>query len=229
MAACLVLAACGSPTATTPVTTDVPIPTAAATATPTPAPTATAVATATPAATELATATPVPAATATPAASAAADRGAGCSGTQQFKDLFAAAAADLSFDVYCAVLPGDYWVHAGNYTPPGGGVLDVDYRNGRGFEIELTEGYFCSSEDCVPPTNPDARILFGDLGADLYVFEEPVADPALVGPATVSVPITRNIAWVDMGHGLVYAMAGIGMSKGTFANLAQAVIKVPKA
>lgn len=232
LAACLILAACGSPTPT-PVPTSGPTPSpaaadtpAAATATPTAAP----VATATPAstATELATATPSAAATATPAASAAADRGAGCSGTQQFKSLFADAAADLRFDVYCAVLPDDYWVQAGEYTLPEGGVLDILYKNGRGFEIELIEGYFCSSwAECLPPTNPDARIWFSDLGADLFVVEGVMTDEAVPGVAVV--PMSINVAWVDMGHGLVYAMAGIGMSKQTFANLAKAVIKVPKA
>jgi hypothetical protein len=181
------------------------------------------VATATPATTpaEVASPTPLPEATTTPSSQGSpASPAAACTGTPQFTDLFAEAAAKEPFDVYCAVLPADYWIQDGNYVLSDGGIVTIHYTNPSGFQLSLEEGNLCASgpSSCAMSVPSSGRIWFGDLGADLYATTMAVAGDAA--------PQTTYLAFVYAGPGRVYGLTGSGMGKETFANLSAAIVKV---
>jgi hypothetical protein len=225
--AAIVLGACGSSTPTNPpastpaptlaeLATASPGPTLAPTGSPSVAHTATPTATATETATPGRTETPAPASSPTLVGSV-------CTATSKFQSLFSDAANDLSFDVYCPILPSDWWVQNAEYTLPNGGMLDIVYTNARGFNLEIIEGYPCGlSVDC-SVMNPavqmthDGRIWLSDLGADLYSGVDKVAGGRMM-----------YCAWSAQNTHLLYDMLGEGMSEKTFENLAKVVAKVPK-
>jgi hypothetical protein len=168
--------------------------------------------------------------TATPTAAPAAGRTAvipaslanKCSATTQFKNLFGEAAQREPFDVYCAVLPSDYWVENAIYQLPDGGFVDASYTNPRGFAVMFEEGNLCPEgiHYCEFGSAPVGRIWLGDMGADLYAHRIRVA---LVGPTT-----NIYMAFAYVGPGKVYGFLGVGMSQATFVKLAAAVVKVPR-
>ncbi len=230
VAACLVLAACsGSTKSPTPVPTQGPIVTPAVIApveTPTPEPTelATPTPTPTPTAAPTETAAPTPDPTAAPSPSAAPDaasRAQACSGTAQFKNLFAEAASRLPFAVYCAVVPSDYWIQSGSWESPDGGFVETDYRNGRDFLLVLEQGNLCPTGDCEIGLKDQGRIWLGDMGADLFALS--MTPNIVVAPSP-----TLYLALARPSRGHDYALIGMGMSKGTFIKLAAAVVKVPR-
>ena len=193
-----------------------------AAASPTATPTDTPTASGSPSSTDASTATPTP--EASPALTAAASTGAAssattCTGTTQFTDLFAEAASQEPFDVYCAVLPPDYWIHDGNYSLPDGGNVRVEYENARGFHLVLEEGNLCPAgpTGCESAVASSGPIWLGDLRADLYDTTRSVGDAD---------PTEVYLALVYAGTGRVYGLTGYGMSAGTFVNLAAAVVKV---
>jgi hypothetical protein len=199
------LAGCTGSTATTPPTA---APTAApteATAAPTLAPTAapTPVVTPAPTATPAPTDTPAPASpTAAPTSPAAA-----CTGNAANKEFIAEAAAKLSFDVYCAVLPSTWWVQSGEYTLPNGGTLELSYKNSAGATMIINEGNWCG-ECAIAADHHYGAAAFDGIGGDFW---------SLVDTWIMVVPsITHPI----------YMLRGRGMSKATFMAWAAAFKKV---
>jgi hypothetical protein len=142
-----------------------------------------------------------------------------CTGTSQFTDLFAEAAAQEPFDVYCAVLPDEYWIKSGSYTLPNGGNVTIEYVNARGFKLALEEGNVCPDglSACGVNGAPSGTIRLGDLTADLYATAMPV-DSA----GTIEV----YMAFAQAGAGRMYGLTGYGMSQATFVELAATLVKV---
>ena len=140
-------------------------------------------------------------------------RAAACSGNDTNKDFFAAAAHDLPFDVYCAVLPSSWHVQSGNYTRPNGGLLQVRYQNSAGAVLVLTEGNTCPSPAPCPEVGfPAGATSFGGLAGTLY--STPPSDYGIyVGPAGRETDI----------------LAGSGVSKSSFVTWAAGLRKVPRA
>jgi hypothetical protein len=178
--------------------------------TPEPTPTAAAPAAAAPTvppATPSAEITPTPEPTAAPTSP-----GAACAGNDKNKAFFVAAAHDLPFDVYCAVLPSSWWVQGGNYTVPNGGFLQVRYQNSAGAVLVLTEGNTCPSPAPCPemglPVGPGS---FGGLAGTLYSMS-PSDYAVYVGPAGRETDI----------------LVGSGVSKSTFVAWAATLHKVPR-
>ncbi len=193
------LAGCTSAGATpTPVPTPAPpTPTATPEETPTPAPTATPEVTPTPSP----TATPAP--TASPTSPAAA-----CTGTADNKTFFAAAAHDLHFDVYCAVLPKGWWVQEGSYK---GSFLQITYKKTGGATLTIWEGAWCPpTYVCAGPGGVVGPASFDGLSGTLYFNGSTY---------TLRVGTPANPA---------YQMFGFGMTQAQFVALAAAVKKVPK-
>jgi hypothetical protein len=229
LALALALAGCTSGAAT-PVTvvTAVPTPVApaatptpvATVATPTPVATATLVVTATPATDATPTAkaspapvtvSPTPAPTATPAASPISAASA-CSGTTpDLKAFFVEAASKLSFDVYCAVLPSDWWLQSASYVLPNGGYLEAEYKNSAGADFEIREGGWCPPDKvCIAAGETIGPASFDGLIGTLYLNNTTY---------TIRVGTYANPA---------YLMVGYGMSQSHFAAWAAALVKVPK-
>jgi hypothetical protein len=194
LAVAAVLAGCTSTEATPIVIVLTPSPAAS-----TPAPTPTPEATLSPTP-EL---TPTPTPTPTPTSAAAT-----CTGNEAHQAFFVHAAADLPFDVYCAVLPSSWWLDNASYDGP---FLEVAYKNGAGAGIWLFEGGWCPPGTlCAGPGAPIGSASFDGLGGTLYNSGSYF---------TVEVGTLANPA---------YLMGGGGMSQAQFKAWAAAVVKVPK-
>jgi hypothetical protein len=180
LAACLSLAGCAS---SAPTPADVVL---------TPTPTATAAATPTP--TVVATATLPPAPTAAPTL-VPTSRAEFCTGNATDRDFFAAAAADLPFDVYCAILPSSWWIVNHQYTLLNGGLLQVEYRGSAGQQISIYEGNVCPA-GCAPEGDGLGPGSFDGLTGNLY-YLAPTYKLA-VGPAGHPLYYTRgNVSGTD--------------------------------
>jgi hypothetical protein len=159
--------------------------------------------------TATAAATPTAAGSAEPTFSAAAGK---CTGTAEHKAFFDEGAAALSFDVYCAALPSDWWLEGGNWAQPNGGLLTATYQNVKGWTISLGEGNFCPGlPDCWHSTSNLGTASFGSLSGSLK----------LVSAGTYGV-------YVDAGTTHGYQILGKGMTQAQFVSWAAALVKVPK-
>lgn len=151
VALALLVAACGSTESPTPApsagsptpgSTNAPGPTGGPTEQPTGG------------ATEPPTGSPSGAPTDTPAPSAgSADA---CSGNDENRAFYEAVAGDVTWDVYCAVLPAGWFVDSGSFRLAGGGKLEISYKGPGGQRIEMRQGAYCAGVDNCIPTGPDA-------------------------------------------------------------------------
>jgi hypothetical protein len=184
LAACLSLAGCAS-SAPTPVDV-VFMPTA------TPVSTAAATAAATPTVVATATLPSAPTAAPTPGPTSRAEF---CTGNATDRDFFAAAAADLPFDVYCAILPSSWWVVNHQYTTLNGGLLQIEYRGSAGQQISIYEGNVCPAA-CAPEGNGLGPGSFDGLTGNLYYLAPTYK--LVVGPAGHPLYYTRgNVSGTD--------------------------------
>jgi hypothetical protein len=155
-----------------------------------------------------------PAETASPPAaeaSAPASSGLGpataCSGTDRNREFFEAAAAAVTWTVYCAVLPTGWFVESGRYRGSGGGWVEIAYKGPGGARLELQEGAFCADADgCVPPGTDSGEASFGNRPGTLV---------ALDGGGWAVV--------VDRGKTLSWLAVGMGINEATFRRLAGAL------
>ena len=117
-------------------------------------------------ATEPPTGSPSGAPTDTPAPSAGgADA---CSGSDENRAFYEAVAGDVTWDVYCAVLPAGWFVDAGSFRLAGGGKLEISYKGPGGQRIEMRQGTYCAGVDDCIPTGPDAgSASYGDRSGRL--------------------------------------------------------------
>ena len=117
-------------------------------------------------ATEPPTGSPSGAPTDTPAPSAgSADA---CSGNDENRAFYEAVAGDVTWDVYCAVLPAGWFVDAGSFRLAGGGKLEISYKGPGGQRIEMRQGTYCAGVEGCIPTGPDAgSASYGDRPARL--------------------------------------------------------------
>jgi hypothetical protein len=228
----IVVAGCGSSSVATPAPTSGrtqgPATSAAPDASLPPDATAEPAPTEVPASTEAPVASVGPGATTAPEASAApgspgpdtsasaAPGPAGCSGSAENRDFFAAAAESVSWDVYCAVLGEGWFVDAGAYRLADGGRLDVTYRGPAGERIELQEGAYCTSgaSACSPRDHEIGPAAFGDRTGTL----------ATLGPSESD----GFAIYVDPGAAPSWAITGSGMDQATFVSLAAALLRVSR-
>jgi hypothetical protein len=170
----------------------------------TPGPAATATA---PIAQATAAPTPPPTAAPTPVPTAAAtSRAAMCSGTDANRAFFESAAVDLSFDVYCAVVPSSWWIQAGKYE---NGRLEVQYKNGSGAMLVAAEGNVCAIP-CAVMAPIVGSASFGDRSGQVY--QTSLGFLLIVGPN---------------GH-QTYDLLGTGLTQAQFSAFAAALRKVPR-
>jgi hypothetical protein len=195
-------------------------PTATSTPTPAATPTATPSSTAAPSAVEIPTAVPEATATAAPSATAAASAApssvAGlCSGTADQQAFFAAAAAKLPMDVYCAVIPAGWWLASANYQQPNGGLLVAGYKNNAGATVEISEGNFCTT------TPSTCWAVVTTIGTGKF---GPLSGTLVTASAT---PVYGIYVGANTTHS--YVITGQGMTQAKFVAIAAAIVKVPKA
>jgi hypothetical protein len=141
------------------------------------APTATPVTTASPR-----TTTPVPTdivATSTPAVSPSelpSDVPAGaaaCTGKDDNKAFFGSVAAQMKWDVYCAVLPAGWFLSYAHYELGAGGQLSATYKGPGGAHLQLLEGNYCTDPTvpCQPKVSELGPTLYGDRTGTLVTLD----------------------------------------------------------
>jgi hypothetical protein len=165
--------ACGGTPTPSPVTTGSPSPSAASSAPSTQAPSADAAGgggaptpsvgpdgSASPQASE----TPLPTVSPSPRPGSAN----ACSGTAKNRNFYAALAASVAWDVYCAVLPPGWFVDSGSYRLSNGGQLSITYRGPAGARLVVREGSYCAGvPNCIPSGTDAGSARFGERDARL--------------------------------------------------------------
>lgn len=142
-------------------------------------------------------ATPSPSSIAEPSPSGSAGTGAAaaCSGSDENRQFFEAAATTLNWTVYCAVLPAGWFVDSGEYRRAGGGRLEIAYRGPGGARLELREGAFCADgSGCVPSGTDSGDAAFGDKTGSLLATDD--------GGWAVVVDRGAALSWLAVGTGL---------------------------
>jgi hypothetical protein len=136
-----------------------------------------------------------------------------CSGDSETKAFFAEAAAMMSFDVYCAVLPPGWAVDLASRKLSATSV-EVIYRNGSTQQINLDEGAFCTTGvvACSQGMSDLGVVPFGDTKGELV---QTNASPSYA-------------VYVQPGTAKAYMMYGSGVTRAQFVAWAAAVVKVPK-
>ena len=141
---------------------------------------------------------------------------ASCAGSAENRDFFAAAAEAFTWDVYCAVLPGDWFLDSGSYRLADGGTLVVTYKGPGGARIELQEGAFCTTggSACSPRDHDLGTAPFGDRPGELVSMGPAVSDGFAI--------------YVDPGAAPSWAITGTGMDRAAFEAIAAALHRVPR-
>lgn len=130
-----------------------------------------------------------------PSASAGSGAAAACTGTDENRQFFEAAAGTLTWTVYCAALPAGWFVDAGEYRRAGGGRLEISYRGPGGARLELHEGAFCADgSGCVPSGTESGDAAFGDKTGTLIASDD--------GGWAVVVDRGEEISWLAVGTGI---------------------------
>jgi hypothetical protein len=135
---------------------------------------------------------------------------AACSGSDQNRDFYRAAATVMAWTVYCAVLPAGWFVDSGQYRQAAGGWIQIAYKGPGGARLELHEGAFCTASDgCVPAGTESGDASFGDRTGTLVALAD--------GGFAVVVDRGKPISWLAVGS---------GMDEATFRQLAGALATV---
>jgi hypothetical protein len=142
---------------------------------------------------------PSPAPTDFPAVEPSPSAGAGglaeCTGNSENRDFFAGVASAVDWPVYCAVLPGGWFVDAGRYRLARGGWMEMTYKGPSGARLELHEGSFCQDPSGCVPTGTDAgTAAFGDRDGTLVLADD--------GRLAVVVDRGSSPSWLAIGSGL---------------------------
>ena len=110
--------------------------------------------------------TPVPPPTGAPTPPG--DPAAACTGNDENRAFFAGVAEAVSWDVYCPVLPGGWFVDTGSFRLAGGGRMEISYKGPGGARLEIRQGTYCAGqEDCIPDAPVAGPAAFGDRPARL--------------------------------------------------------------
>jgi len=177
----------------------------------------TAVPTTAPAHTSKPSVAPTVAPSTVPSAPGSGDVGAApCAGSAENRDFFAAAAQALTWDVYCPVLPGDWFVDTGSFRLADGGMLVVAYKGTGDARIELREGAYCTTggSACSPRDHDLGTAPFGDRSGELASLGPDVSDGFAI--------------YVDPGGAPSWAITGTGMDRAAFEAIAAALHRLPR-
>ena len=198
------VAACGVTPSPSPVTSPSPFPSAASSAPSTEAPSASASggASSVPSVGPDDSASPQVSETPLPTVSPSPQPGSAdaCSGTAENRNFYAALAASVAWDVYCAVLPPGWFVdsapNSGSYRLSNGGRLSITYRGPNGARLVIREGSYCAGlPDCVPSGTDVGSARFGDRDARLL-------DLGNGSWLVVVAPAGADVDWQATGSGM---------------------------
>jgi len=155
--------------------------------------------------------TPAPGSTALP--SGGTGGAADCSGSLDNRTFFESVAGEVTWAVYCAVLPDGWFVDTGNFTLRDGGQMDVAYKGPNGARFVLEEGSFCTSgvSACSPRNQSLGATPFGDLSGELV---------------TLGGPADGFAVYVSPGVPPSWSATGTGMDQATFVSYVAALHRV---
>ncbi len=103
-----------------------------------------------------------------PSASGASSAADACTGDQNNRDFFAAAAVALPWPVLCGALPAPWILTTGKYRLANGGYVLVSYSGPAGATLALSEGTFCTdSGGCVPSGTDAGDAALGSMAGTL--------------------------------------------------------------
>jgi hypothetical protein len=118
-----------------------------------------------------------------------------CSGTAENRDFYAALAASVAWDVYCATLPQGWFVESGSYRLSNGGQLSITYKGPGGARLVVREGGYCAGHpDCIPAGTDAGAARFGNRDARLLDIGN--------GSWLVVVVPTADVGWQAVGTGM---------------------------
>ncbi len=192
----VLVAACGTTQTSQPPASGSPAPSHAS-AEPAASPSATGVASAAPSAGSDGSPSPRVSASPIPSSDASARPGSAdaCSGTAENRDFYAALAASVAWDVYCATLPQGWFVDSGSYRLSNGGQLSITYKGPNGARLVVREGGYCAGRpDCIPTGTDAGAAHFGDRDARLLDIGN--------GSWLVVVLPAADIGWQVVGTGM---------------------------
>jgi hypothetical protein len=126
--------------------------------------------------------------------------------------FWAKAAAAMSWDVYCPVLPSDWLVNGGSYDGSTE-TINMTFRGPGGATLAIDEGAFCTSDvtTCSPHDSVVGTTAFGDLTGSL---------DTLAGE--------RLVVYVNPGTSTGYALTSSGLSQSDLVSFAATLVKVAK-
>ncbi len=132
-----------------------------------------------------------------------------CTGSEENRDFFRSAAAQLPFGVYCGSVPG-WTLTSGSYRGSDGGRLLVAYQRAGGASLILREGNFCLGEPvCLPEGTDLGPARFGDLDGRLLATDG--------GYAVV----------VEVRERLAYVLEAIGVGEDGARSYAEELVLLP--
>lgn len=86
-----------------------------------------------------------------------------CTGSDENVAFYAEFASVVDWPVYCPVLPAGWFVGTGQWRQAEGERLEISYRGPRGAGLMLQEGSFCPGQGgCVPGGEEVGQTAFGD-------------------------------------------------------------------
>jgi len=130
-----------------------------------------------------------------PSASGGAGSLADCTGSSENREFFAGVASAVEWPVYCAVLPGGWFVDRGHSSLARGGWMEMSYKGPSGARLELHEGSFCQDPGgCVPSGTEAGIAAFGDRDGTLVLADD--------GRFAVVVDRGSSPSWLAIGSGL---------------------------
>lgn len=93
----------------------------------------------------------------------------GCSGNLDNRMFFEQVAGQVSWDVYCAVLPQGWFVY-GRFTLRDGGRIEITYKGPNGARFTLQEGIVCTSgaSACAPHDRDLGPAAIGTHAGELF-------------------------------------------------------------
>ncbi len=120
---------------------------------------------------------------------------AGCTGSEDNRDFYAAVAEAVDWAVYCPVLPTGWFVDSGSYRLADGGTMHIVYRGPASGRFELHEGAFCQDADgCVPDGTATGAATLGDRDGILVAADD--------GSWALVVDRGKAISWLALGGGI---------------------------
>lgn len=139
--------------------------------------------------------TPTPGTSPDPNASPTTEPEAACTGSDDNRAFFAAAAVVMDWDVYCAVLPSGWFVQSGQYRQANGGFLEITYSGSGGRTLALREGAFCGDPSGCVPAGPE-------IGAASFGAIEGTLISGADGSWAVVVARGQSLSWLAVGSGM---------------------------